>query len=240
MLKKKKTLIYPMVGLVVLGLSGSCRAQAESPSESAAPPALLGKTNPGQPVIDQDYGVPPRQRSLSVAIFAGGCFWCVESAFDGLKGVKATISGFVGGKEKRPTYKQVSSGRTGHAEALYVVYDPKEVSYQKLLETYWHNIDPTDKGGQFCDRGTQYRPEIFFRTQAQKQQAEKSRAQLAKTKPFKGPIVVDITPAGPFTAAEEYHQNFYLKNPAHYRRYRLGCGRDRRLQELWGAAAGGH
>jgi peptide-methionine (S)-S-oxide reductase len=172
------------------------------------------------------------------AVFAGGCFWCMEPPFDALEGVSATISGFAGGPEKTPSYEQVSSGATGHLEVLQVVYDPAQVIYEKLLEVFWHNVDPLQDDGQFCDRGEQYRTAIFVGDAEERRMAEASKAALADR--FDSPIVTRILPAGEFYPAEEYHQDFYEKNPAHYERYRRGCGRDRRLQQLWGDEAGGH
>ncbi|MEP6702785.1 MAG: peptide-methionine (S)-S-oxide reductase MsrA [Betaproteobacteria bacterium] len=172
------------------------------------------------------------------AVFAGGCFWCMEPPYDKLDGVVATISGYTGGQKVNPTYHEVSAGTTGHAEAVQVEYDPKKVSYEKLLETYWINVDPTQKDGQFCDHGTQYRTAIFVADEAQKKAAEASKAGLMKSKPFKGDIVTEIVPASTFYPAEDYHQDYYLKNPVRYKFYRSGCGRDGRLKELWGSAAG--
>jgi peptide-methionine (S)-S-oxide reductase len=174
----------------------------------------------------------------AVATFAGGCFWCMEGPFDALDGVISTTSGYTGGAKKDPTYQEVSSGRTGHTEAVQVVYDPSKVSYEKLLDVFWHNIDPTAMNRQFCDSGSQYRSGIFVHDDAQKKAAEVSKAALAKAKPFKGVIVTEISGATTFYAAEEYHQDYYLKNPVRYRFYRQGCGRDARLKELWGDKAG--
>jgi peptide-methionine (S)-S-oxide reductase len=181
--------------------------------------------------------VPPGQ---AVATFAGGCFWCVESDFDKVPGVTATISGYTGGRTVNPGYHDVSSGTTGHAESVEVVYDPKKVTYEHLLDVFWHAIDPTTKDRQFCDAGSQYRTAIFYHDEAQRKAAEASLAKLQKDKPFKAPIVTEITMAGPFYPAEDYHQDYYKKNPVRYQIYRTGCGRDARLKELWGAAAGGH
>jgi peptide-methionine (S)-S-oxide reductase len=175
--------------------------------------------------------------SPAKTIFAGGCFWCMEPPFDKLPGVISTTSGYVGGQKKNPTYEEVSAGTTGHTEAVQVVYDPKKVSYRKLLDVFWRNIDPTAKDRQFCDVGAQYRSGIFHLDPEQKRLAEESRAALEKSKPFKEPIVTEITPAGEFWAAEEYHQDYYLKNPLRYAYYRSGCGRDARLKQLWGSAA---
>lgn len=174
------------------------------------------------------------QQGYETATFAGGCFWCMEPPFDKLDGVISTTSGFTGGHTKNPTYKEVSRGGTGHAESVQIVYDPKKVSYSELLDVYWHNIDPTSANGQFCDRGNQYRSEIFYHNAEQKRLAEASKKALSETKPFKDPIVTAISPAGPFYPAEEYHQDYYQKNPVRYKFYRFGCGRDRRLEELWG------
>jgi len=171
------------------------------------------------------------------ATFAGGCFWCMEPPYDKLDGVIATISGYIGGTKLNPTYEEVSGGRTGHAEAVQVEYDPKKVSYEKLLDVFWHNIDPTQKDAQFCDHGTQYRSGIFVHNDEQKKLAEASKAALMKSKPFKGEIVTEIVPATTFYPAEDYHQDYYMKNPVRYKIYRTGCGRDARLKEVWGAAA---
>jgi peptide-methionine (S)-S-oxide reductase len=170
----------------------------------------------------------------AVATFAGGCFWCMEPPYDKLPGVISTTSGYMGGNVRNPTYDQVSGGRTGHTEVVQVVYDPAKVSYEKLLEVYWRNVDPTVKDRQFCDIGSQYRTSIFFHSEEQKRLAEASKAQLEKTKPFKQPIVVPILAAGEFWPAEEYHQDYYRKNPVRYSYYRSGCCRDARLKELWG------
>jgi peptide-methionine (S)-S-oxide reductase len=179
--------------------------------------------------------VPPGH---AIATFAGGCFWCMEPPYDKLPGVDATISGYTGGTVANPSYEQVSSGRTGHAEAVQVVYDPKKVTYEQLLDVFWHNVDPTVKDRQFCDGGTQYRTAIFYHDEAQRKAAEASKAALDKTKPFREPIVTQIVMAGPFYPAEDYHQDFYVKNPVRYNLYRTGCGRDARLKQLWGDKAG--
>ena len=173
---------------------------------------------------------------IAVATFAGGCFWCMEPPFDKLDGVLETTSGYMGGKERQPTYEQVSAGATGHAEVVQVRFDPSRVTYERLLEVYWRNVDPTVKDRQFCDVGSQYRAAIFVHDDAQRSAAESSRAALEKTKPFKAPIVTPVVAAGEFWPAEDYHQDYYLKNPLRYSYYRTGCGRDRRLIELWGSA----
>jgi peptide-methionine (S)-S-oxide reductase len=179
--------------------------------------------------------VPPGHK---VAVFAGGCFWCMEPPYDKLPGVVATISGYTGGSKANPTYEQVSSGSTGHAEAVEVIYDPAKVTYEQLLDVYWHNVDPTVKDRQFCDSGSQYRTAIFYGDEAQRKAAEASKAALEKSKPFAAPIVTQIVMANAFYPAEEYHQDYYKKNPVRYQLYRSGCGRDARLKELWGDKAG--
>ena len=181
---------------------------------------------------------PPEAASLGKATFAGGCFWCMEKPFDEIPGVISTTSGYTGGQKKRPTYEEVSMGATGHAESVRIVFDPKKVSYERLLEVYWHNIDPTTAASQFCDHGSQYRPAIFFHDATQKQLAEKSKAEIEASGRIKGKIVVEIVPATEFYPAEDYHQDFYKKSPLRYQQYRMGCGRDRRLKELWGETAG--
>lgn len=171
------------------------------------------------------------------AIFAGGCFWCVESDFDKVDGVLSTTSGYTGGTVANPTYEQVSSKRTGHAEVVEIVFDPAKVSYEKLVEHFWRTTDPTAKDRQFCDAGTPYRHAIFPVDAAQMQAALASRAALEKSKPFKEPIVTEIVAATAFYPAEEYHQNYYKKNPLRYQYYRTSCGRDARVKQLWGAQA---
>lgn len=177
-------------------------------------------------------------QSTAKATFAGGCFWCVESDFDKIDGVISTTSGYTGGKTANPTYESVSSNTTGHYEAVEVVFDPSKVSYAKLVEYFWRTVDPTDKNGQFCDKGASYRTAIFAHDAEQLKAAKASREALEKTKPFKAPIVTEIQLASPFTRAEEYHQDYYKKNSIRYKYYRTSCGRDGRLKELWGAEAG--
>ena len=171
---------------------------------------------------------------LATAIFAGGCFWCMEPPFDKLPGVVSTTSGYIGGRTKNPTYQQVSAGTTGHTEAVQIVYDPAKVSYQKLLEVFWRNIDPTTPNAQFCDHGSQYRSGIFYVDKEQHRLASASLQALERSKPFKEPIVTEITAASTFYAAEDYHQDYYKKNPLRYKFYRANCGRDSRLEQLWG------
>jgi peptide-methionine (S)-S-oxide reductase len=176
--------------------------------------------------------------NLEKATFAGGCFWCMEHPFDQIPGVVSVTSGYTGGSKKNPTYEEVSSGGTGHAEAVQIVYDPARVSYEKLLNVFWHNIDPTVRDRQFCDIGNQYRSAIFYHNEEQQRLAFHSKALLEKNKPFKGPVVTEIAQAAVFYPAEDYHQHYYKKNPIRYKFYRYRCGRDQRLKELWGEAAG--
>ena len=170
----------------------------------------------------------------AIATFAGGCFWCMEGPFDELDGVMSTTSGYTGGQTVDPTYEEVSAGGTGHAEAVQVVYDPQKISYQELLAVYWPNTDPTTPDAQFCDHGSQYRPEIFYHDDKQRQSAEASKEEIKRTKTFSAPLVTEITQATAFYPAEEYHQDFYRKNPIRYKFYRFTCGRDARLATLWG------
>jgi len=168
------------------------------------------------------------------ATFAGGCFWCVESDFDKVPGVVSTTSGFMGGQKKNPSYEEVSSGGTGHAEVVQVEFDPKKVTYAQLLQVFWHNVDPLTPNAQFCDHGEQYRSAIFVADAEQRRLAEESLRALQASKRFDKPIVTQILPAGEFYPAEEYHQDYYRKNPLRYRYYRYSCGRDARLEALWG------
>jgi len=186
------------------------------------------------PVAAQAPSVQAGKAATARATFAGGCFWCMEEAYEKVPGVIAAVSGYMGGQVKNPTYEQVSTGRTGHAEVVQVEYDPAKVSYAQLLEAFWRNIDPTQKDAQFCDHGTQYRSGIFYHDDDQKRLAEASRIALQKNKPFRGEIVTEITRAAEFYPAEGYHQDFYLKNPTRYKFYKSGCGREARLQQLWG------
>ena len=177
---------------------------------------------------------PPLEAGQAEAVFAGGCFWCMEKPFDLVDGVVSTTSGYTGGEELNPTYEQVGYHKTSHYEALRVVYDPTVVSYPELLEVFWRNVDPTQANGQFCDKGDQYRTGIFTSDPTEMAQAEDSKKKAADT--LKAEVVTEVLPMAVFWEAEDYHQDFYLKNPSHYSRYRQGCGRDRRLKELWGDA----
>jgi peptide-methionine (S)-S-oxide reductase len=175
--------------------------------------------------------VPPGE-GLAVATFAAGCFWCVEPPFDQTPGVISTTSGYIGGMERSPRYEEVARGRTGHTEAVRVIYDPRIVSFERLLDIFWRNVDPFDGTGQFCDRGRQYRPGIFVHDAEQRRLAEAAKAQMSQR--FGRAIAVEVTNATPFWVAEEYHQDYYLKEPVRYRFYRAGCGRDARLEAIWG------
>jgi len=177
---------------------------------------------------------PVHAQKTEKAIFAAGCFWCTEAAFQDVPGVVSAVSGYTGGSVQNPTYEQVSSGRTGHAESVEVTFDPAKVSYERLLDIFWVNHDPTVTNRQFCDSGTQYRPAIFTLNDEQKRLAEASKAKWQKLKPFPQPILTQIVPAGRFWPAEDYHQDYYRKNPLQYRFYVTGCGRYARLDSLWG------
>jgi peptide-methionine (S)-S-oxide reductase len=184
----------------------------------------------------QSHAAPAASR-VEIATFAGGCFWCMETAFESRPGVLSVTSGYTGGHTQNPTYEEVGSGVTGHAESVEVRFDPTRTSYAKLLDIYWHSIDPTQKDGQFCDHGNQYRSAIFYHGEAQHRLAEQSKLAIEKSGVMKEPIVTQIVAASTFTAAEEYHQDFWKKDPGQYRSYRAGCGRDKRLAEIWGKAA---
>ncbi len=212
-MKARRT--FSLVALLLPLLAG---AQTSAPTPAAA-------------------GVAAAGAATARAIFAGGCFWCVESDFDKVAGVISTTSGYIGGTVANPSYEQVSAKRTGHAEAVEIVFDPRRVSYAKLVEHFWRTIDPTTPDRQFCDAGTPYRSAIFAVDDSQLQIALASRSALEKSKPFKEPIVTPIVPASTFYPAEEYHQDYYKKNPLRYQYYRTGCGRDARLKQLWGSAA---
>ena len=171
-------------------------------------------------------------KATATATFAGGCFWCMVHPFDQLPGVISVTSGYTGGHTKNPTYEEVSAGGTGHFESVQIIYDPKKIGYGKLLDVYWHNIDPLDAGGQFCDRGDQYKSVIFYHGEEQERLAEQSKAEVEKQ--LKRTVATTIRPASTFYAAEDYHQDYYKKNPLRYKFYRYSCGRDQRLEELWG------
>lgn len=177
------------------------------------------------------------EANLKKATFAGGCFWCMEPFFDRIDGVHSTVVGYTGGKLKNPTYEQVSSGKSGHIEAIQIEYDPAKVSYEKLLEVFWYNIDPTQENGQFADQGSQYRTAIFYHDEVQQKLAAASKANLDESGKFEDPVVTEILPATEFYPAEEYHQDYYKKNPNHYKLYRIGSGREGFLKKTWGEKA---
>ncbi len=177
-------------------------------------------------------------KELETAIFAGGCFWCSESDFEKLDGVESVVSGYTGGEEVDPSYVEVASGRTGHTEGVEVTYDPEKISYSELVEFFWRTIDPTQVNGQFCDKGKQYRTAIYYRNDEEKNILEASLSELNKTKPFEDPIVTEIEAASTFYPAEEYHQDYYKRNSYRYKFYRWSCGRDQRIEELWGTQKG--
>lgn len=180
------------------------------------------------------YALPPDPPGTANAVFAGGCFWCIESDFEKVDGVLSVVSGYAGGTEKNPTYKQVSAGATSHAEVVRVVYDPKKVTYEKLVDYFFKHIDPTQKNAQFCDFGKQYRSGIFYATDVEKHVAEKAKADVDASKKLLSPVVTEITKATEFWPAEDYHQDYYKKSPSSYASYRAGCRRDERVKELWG------
>lgn len=231
--RRSKALLAALAGALlvlplVLAACGGARTGAEEEPAGDAAPAVgfLGAEEAAE-------------RGLAVATFAGGCFWCMEPPFDRLDGVLSTTSGYTGGDEEDPSYSQVSSGATGHTEAVRVVYDPAKIGYDRLLHVFWRNIDPTVRDRQFCDVGSQYRSGIFVHGDEQRRLAEASLRELERAKPFSGAIVTTVEPAAAFWPAEEYHQDYYRKNSLRYKFYRNGCGRDDRLGELWGDEAGG-
>lgn len=225
----RSPLALPALLTLALVATLGCRdAPAEESAETQA-----------TPVRDKSFAeLPQPEEGQAVATFAGGCFWCMEKPFDDLEGVVATTSGYAGGDLERPSYAQVSSGETEHLEAVQVLYDPDRVSYETLLDVFWRNIDPFDAGGQFCDRGHQYTTAVFTHGEDQRETAEASKQEVAER--FDKRVVTEIRPADGFYPAEEYHQNFYEKEPLRYGMYRSGCGRDRTLRDIWGEAAGGH
>jgi methionine-S-sulfoxide reductase len=214
--------------LVVVTMGFACQTSAETPPGEKPDSAPATTTNDGTQLA------PPAKEGESTAIFAGGCFWCMEGPFEKLEGVSAVLSGYTAGPEKHPKYRQVAGGATGHAEAVIVYFDPKEVSYDAILDTYWRSFDPTDAGGQFADRGRHYRPGIFVANEVQRAAAQKSKDALQKSGHFKKDIVVPIEAAQPFWVAEAYHQDYYKRKPGHYDRYREGSGRAAFLRKYWG------
>jgi peptide-methionine (S)-S-oxide reductase len=224
-------LLTVAASLVTLGALASEPAAPEAPKKDAA---QAGQSAPAPAPAKKE------EPKLATATFAGGCFWCMEPPFDKVKGVKSTTSGYTGGTKPNPTYEEVTTGATGHAEAVQVVYDPSKVSYAQLLQIFWRNVDPLTANAQFCDHGPQYRTAIFFHDAEQQRLAEESKRQLEASGRFKAPIVTELVPASTFYPAEDYHQDYYQKNPVRYRYYRFGCGRDARLKQLWGEEAPKH
>ncbi len=210
--------------LGILGLMLCCSRGDVGAGAGAARPAASA----------QPAGKPVAAGNVATATFAGGCFWCMQPSFDHVPGVVSTTVGYTGGHLANPTYEEVSSGGTGHRESIEVVYDPVSVTYERLLTIFWHNVDPTDGSGQFCDHGEQYRSAIFFHDETQRQAAEASKQAIAASGRIKDPIVTDVLPASQFYPAEGYHQRYYVKSALHYKFYRFSCGRDRRLAQLWG------
>jgi peptide-methionine (S)-S-oxide reductase len=219
----------PVVGLLLVGVWAMLGFASPPPAGSGSP---VGSKSP------EARALPALQPVLDTAYFAGGCFWCMEPPFDVVDGVLSTTSGFMGGSVRNPTYDQVVMGRTGHAEIVRVIFEPRRVSYEALLQIFWVNVDPLDPGGQFCDRGDMYRSEIFAKGLAQLVAARASLASLERSGRFASPIATRVSEAGDFYEAEAYHQDYYLKNPVRYRFYRTNCGRDQRLNELWGRSGG--
>lgn len=224
---------------------GAALALAACSQNGSSPSSGPTTAPPGTPAGDHDEasgagGQPaaaPLESGQAEAIFAGGCFWCVETAFEGQDGVISVTSGYTGGHTDHPTYEQVGAHGTGHYEAVRVVYDPTATTYARLLEIFWHNIDPTQADGQFCDRGESYRSAIFYGSEEEQRLANETKAEVGRT--LGEDVVTEVLAASTFWVAEEYHQDFYRKNPTRYHSYRAGCGRDRRLRELWGESAGG-
>lgn len=230
--------IVPLAAALALSLS-ALTACAQKPADR---PATLDMASTQETSVsarpDPDTTARPQAPAAAppegeaVAIFAGGCFWCMEPPYDKLPGVLATTSGYTGGHTENPTYEQTSAGNTGHTEAVQVRYDPSKVDYQTLLDVFWRNIDPLAVDRQFCDAGSQYRSGIFPANAEQRRLAEASKQRVAQR--FEQPIATEITDATTFYPAEDYHQDYYLKNPVRYKFYRFNCGRDARLEELWG------
>ncbi|MGH9175055.1 MAG: peptide-methionine (S)-S-oxide reductase MsrA [Vicinamibacterales bacterium] len=185
-------------------------------------------------LLPGSFGIADQAPATEEATLAGGCFWCLEEVLEKVPGVVSATSGYTGGSLENPTYEQVSGGRTGHTEAVRITFDPSRATYAQILEVFWRNVDPIDAGGQFCDRGSQYRAGIFVHNEHQRQAAESSRQAIVASGRFKQPIATEIVSAGPFYAAEDYHQDYYKKNPLQYRFYKFSCGRERRLEQVWG------
>jgi len=220
--------------LQIIALACACVSCGAEPSTLPTPePGQAEPARSSEPTSALDAPPVPPEPGTAIAIFAGGCFWCMEPPFDALEGVVSTTSGYTGGDVPDPSYAQVSQGGTGHIEAIQVVYRPEQISYAKLLDVFWRNVDPLDDGGQFCDRGPQYTTAIFALDDQQRAAAEASKQALSAAGRFEREIVTPIRPAVAFYSAEDYHQDYYEKSPLRYKLYRRGCGRDLRLAELW-------
>lgn len=230
---KRLVSVFTFVLLLTFG-AFACTRATEADPKPAGQNEMASESGSMAAPDSSGEGSSAEMEGLAKATFAGGCFWCMEPPFDKIDGVVSTISGYAGGRVKNPTYKQVSAGGTGHAEVVQITYDPEKVSYEKLLEVYWHNVDPTDAGGQFCDRGNQYRSTIFTHDETQRRLATASKEELEESGRLSKPVVTEIEPLDAFYPAEDYHQDFYEKNPTRYKSYRFGCGRDRVLKKLWG------
>lgn len=228
------TLLTGVVSATACQSTGPSPEAAPGASDEAATQPSSGRASRPAPAASGTQLAPAPGPGLAAATFAGGCFWCMEPPFDKVAGVLSTTSGYAGGTERHPTYKQVAYGRTGHTESVRVIYDPKIVGYDKLLEVFWRNIDPTDAGGQFVDRGRQYRTAIFVHDAQQRAAAEASKKALGESGRFSAPIVTEIVDAGDFWVAEAYHQDFYKKSPQRYYAYRRGSGRDQFIARVWG------
>lgn len=215
-----KLSVLPLVWAIVWGVAGCTQPAIE---------ATLPASSDSTAVAEGD---------ISTAVFAGGCFWCMEQPFDEIEGVVSTTSGYTGGTSENPSYEEVSAGGTGHVEAVEIRYDATKVSYETLLTTFWHNVDPLDDQGQFCDKGSQYRSAVFYENPEQQTLAEAAKEAVAEE--LEQPVATDILPAAPFYDAEDYHQNYYQTHPMRYKVYRFGCGRDQRLTDVWGADAPAH
>lgn len=235
------SVIFLTAFLLLTGLVGCSSADPVDPSMDSST-AQADEAMPQEEMKEEMQGKMAKDErmaeGLAKATFAGGCFWCMEKPFDVLDGVVSTTSGYTGGEVENPSYERVSSGTTRHLEAVQVVYDPETIGYETLLQVFWHNIDPTDGGGQFCDRGYQYTTAVFAHDEEQRRLAEASKREIEASGRFDQPLDTPIRDAVPFYAAEDYHQNFYKKSPVRYTSYRTGCGRDRRLTDLWGDLAG--
>ena len=236
MIHRRNRPLLAVAGTLLAVVAGTFVSASVIASRGASPGPPVPGPSPAAPAAPSPSPAGVGPRGLAKATFAGGCFWCMEPPFEKLPGVAGVVAGYTGGHTKDPTYEEVSAGGTGHAESVEVLFEPAKISYGTLLDVFWHNVDPTTPDRQFCDVGSQYRSAIFFHDDEQRRLAEASKRELEKTKPFPGPIVTEIVPAGPFYPAEDYHQDYYKKNPLRYKFYRAGCGRDARLAELWGKA----